>query len=116
MNQQEAFKLLTRASTIDNRNVTQLAASVWAETLPDMPYAEAASLLDEWRRENPGVYFEPGHLRQQRIKRIARDRELNGPHPRPPAGKRWAVDSIENDPQWGHGPNGVQVVSLEPPK
>lgn len=111
MNQQEAFKLLTRASTVDNRNVTQIAATVWADTLPDMPYTEAASLLDEWRRENPGVYFEPGHLRQQKLMRVARGREINGPHPAPPPGTRWAVDVIENDPQYGVGPGGVQVVS-----
>lgn len=109
MDQKEAFKLLIRASTIDNRKVTQLAASVWSETLPGMPYDEAADLLDEFRREQPGTYLEPGHLRQQKIIRNSRAREERGYHPAPPAGQRWAVDAIENDPEYGE-PGGMQVV------
>lgn len=111
MNQQDAFKLLTRASAIDNRKVTDLAAAVWSDTLPDMAYDEAKGLMDEFRRENPDVYLAPGHLVKQKKIRLTREREIRGLHPAPPPGKRWAVDAIEHDPQYGVGPGGVQVVS-----
>jgi|GEM_PF-2679158 len=110
MNQQDAFKLLARASAIDNRKVTDLAAAVWSDTLLDMPYEEASGLMDEFRRENPDTYLAPGHLVKQKRIRIARNRELNGPHPAPPPGKRWAADVIETDPLYGDGPGGVLVV------
>lgn len=115
MNEKEAFKLLARASAVDNRIVTDLAAAVWSETLPGMSYDEAASLMDEFRRENADTYLTPGHLVKQRRIRIARNRELNGLHPAPPPGQRWAADVIENDPQYGSGPGGVGVANLESP-
>ncbi|MEG8035046.1 hypothetical protein QP157_06830 [Sphingomonas sp. LR61] len=75
MDQQEAFRLLGRASAVDNRKVTQLAAIVWSDTLPDMSYDEAADLMNEFRRDNPGVYLEPGHLQRQKRIRLARTRK-----------------------------------------
>jgi len=110
MDQQEAFRLLGRASAVDNRKVTQLAAIVWAETLPNMSYDEAADLMNEFRRDNPGVYLEPGHLQRQKRIRLARTREARGPHPLPPAGQRWAVDAIENDSEYS-APGGVLEAS-----
>lgn len=100
MNQQDAFKLLARASAIDNRIVTDLAAAVWSDTLPNLTYEEASDLMNEFRRDNPDVYLTPGHLVKQKRIRLARVREQRGPHPLPPAGQRWAVDVIENDPQF----------------
>lgn len=113
MNQQDAFKLLARASAIDNRKVTDLGAAVWADTLPDMSYDEAKGLMDEFRRENPDVYLAPGHLVKQKRIRLARIREQRGPHPSPPARLRWAADVIKNDPRYAL-PGGVREVPLEP--
>lgn len=115
MNQQDAFKLLARASAVDNRKVTDLAAAVWADTLPEMDYDEAKGLMDEFRRENPDTYLAPGHLVKQKKIRVAREREIRGPHPAPPPGQRWAVDAIENDPKYGDGPGGVQVIPFGNP-
>lgn len=112
MQQQEAFRLLARASAVDNRKVTQLAAEVWAQTLPNMTYDEASDLMNEFRRENPDVYLTPGHLVKQKRVRLARLREHRGPHPLPPPGKRWAVDIIENDPQFAL-PGGVKEVPID---
>ena len=113
MNAAETERLLRAASAIDNRKVTSTAVEVWQATLADIPYDEAATALIAHRRSRPGVWFEPGHIIEQRKLRIARERELNGPHPAPPAGKRWAVDAIENDPQYAL-PGGVTEVPLEP--
>lgn len=110
MDQQEAFRLLGRASAVDNRKVSQLAAIVWAETLPDMSYDEAAGLMNEFRRDNPGVYLEPGHLQRQKRIRLARTREARGPHPLPPPGQQWAVDAIEQQSDYGLAA-GVRDVS-----
>lgn len=116
MNKSEVSKLLTVASAIDHRSITPEIVNAWHAIVGDVPFDEAQAALIAHRRAKPGVYFEPGHIIEQRKLRIARERELNGPHPAPPPGKRWAVDAIENDPQWGHGSNGVQAVFLEPPK
>lgn len=109
MNKTEVSKLLTIASAIDHRTITPEIVNVWHSIIGDVPFDEAQDALTAHRRTRPGVYFEPGHVVEQRRLRIARDREMNGLHPAPPPGKRWAVDVIENDPQFAL-PGGVRVV------
>lgn len=115
MNKSEVSKLLTVASAIDHRSITTEIVNAWHAIVGDIPFDEAQAALIAHRRSKPGVYFEPGHIIEQRKLRIARERELNGPHPAPPPMQRWAADAIDNDPRWGSGPGGVQVVSHEPP-
>ncbi|MBT2503000.1 hypothetical protein [Curtobacterium sp. ISL-83] len=77
-----------------------------------MSYDEASDLMNEYRRDNPGVYLEPGHLQKQKRIRVARLREQRGPHPLPPSGQRWAVDAIETDAAYA-APGGVKEVPFD---
>lgn len=93
MNLDEAEQLLIRASTIDNRNVTDLMIMAWQQVLSDVAYGDAVVGLTEHRRNRAGVYLEPGHILDQVKLAVAKRRELYGIHPKAPAGQVWAVDA-----------------------
>lgn len=57
----EAEKLLIEMSAIDNRIVSDLAITAWAEVLGDMTYADARAALLEHRRTS-SEYVTPAHL------------------------------------------------------
>lgn len=94
MNHDETEALLIRASVIDSRKITPSMVDVWQEILANVDFTAAKAALVAHRREHPGVYLEPGHIRQQVIVALDRERARRGPHPRPPAGELWAADII----------------------
>lgn len=95
MTPQEMWQLLTLASRVDSRRVTDSMVAAWLEILPGITFKQAHEAIIEHRRRHPGVYLEPGHVWQQVGAAKARHREIYGMHPAPPAGQRWAVDAIE---------------------
>ena len=98
MDKRETEQLLIQASAIDSRRVVEPAVIAWQAILSDITYADAQRALVQHRRDQPGVYLEPGHIVQQvRIAR-QRHREVHGIHPPPPPGQRWAVQAIEGMP------------------
>jgi hypothetical protein len=96
MDSRETEMLLVRASAIDHRAVNDMIVVAWQEVLADVSYQDGVLALVEHRRSQPGVYLEPGHLVQALRVARQRHRELNGIHPPPPPGKRWAVQVIED--------------------
>jgi hypothetical protein len=57
----EAEKLLIEMSAIDNRIVSDLSITAWAEVLGGMTYADARAALLEHRRTS-SEYVTPAHL------------------------------------------------------
>ncbi|GAA0960279.1 hypothetical protein [Frigoribacterium faeni] len=98
MNHMETEALLIQVAAIDSRTVSDLTVAAWQAVLADMSYADAEQAHIAHRRNNPGIYLEPGHLIQQKCIARQRHQEIHGVHPAPPAGKRWAVDVIESVP------------------
>lgn len=69
MNRAEAAAIYAKASLIDHRRADdpQAAAAAvlaWHEILADLTFEDANRALIQFRREQPGVYLEPGHLVQ----------------------------------------------------
>ena len=97
MNPSEAAQLLGLAAAIDNRKASEIAAIEWANELPDLSLTECIAALRKFRRTRPGVWLEPGHIRE--LVKIARDdarlqlaatRGIERTAP-PPAGRAKAV-------------------------
>jgi hypothetical protein len=97
VNKQEVGKLLTVVALVDNREINLAVVDVWHDLLSDLAVDEANEALRKFRRENPGVYLEPGHIYQIAQKARAAAASSDGGILRPPApfGKRYAVDAIE---------------------
>lgn len=73
MNRAEAARLLVRVSAVDRREVTDLMVVAWEEVLAEVPYEAAVDALVAHRREEPGVWVEPGHLAQRAGAALSRD-------------------------------------------
>jgi hypothetical protein len=59
----QAAMLLAKVAAVDNRIQSIAAVMVWAEALQDLTIDECIDAVDEHRRNSPGVYLEPGHVR-----------------------------------------------------
>ncbi|WP_290809189.1 hypothetical protein [Herbiconiux sp.] len=100
MNEKETRALLTQLSAIDNRVVTDLAVAVWNRVLARFDWdTEVLPALDG-AIESARFDIRPADIVDQIKIGRARRRELHGLHPTPPPGRRWAVDAIENDPEY----------------
>lgn len=71
MNHREVGAVLAKAAAIDNRDVGQAAVMAWHEIIGDLDLAECLEAVARHRRDAPGVYLEPGHVR--RIAKVIRD-------------------------------------------
>jgi len=96
MDKREAEKLMILASAIDSRKITDAAVTVWQMVLADVNYSDAEVAYINHRRNEPGVYLEPGHILQQIKMAHEKRRELYGIHPKAPEGKQWAVDVMDS--------------------
>ena len=94
MNKTDVAKLLTIASAVDNRRITEAAVNVWHDLIGHLDAEVAFEALRSFRRTQPGVYLEPGHILAEIRK--AKDAQGVSYHPAPPPGKRYAVD-VMND-------------------
>lgn len=54
--------LLAKVQLGDNRDVDEIVIAYWHELIGELDLADAMAALKRFRREQPGVYLEPGHL------------------------------------------------------
>ena len=82
MNIEETGKLLARVAAVDNRRDDDAATLGWYEILSDISLDDAMAGLKSHRMNFPGVWVEPGHVREQvKLIRQARLRTIgNGYH------------------------------------
>ena len=71
MNVTQTSALLAEVQVIDNRRVDEATLRYWHGLIGDLGYAEASEAVLMHRRERPGVYLEPGHVRAN-VDRIRR--------------------------------------------
>lgn len=71
MNIEQVSHVLAKAAAVDNRDVGRAAVLAWNEVIGDLDFEDALAAVTRHRRESPGVYLEPGHIR--RIARIIRE-------------------------------------------
>lgn len=90
MNAREVHQLLIEASAIDNRTVTQITVTAWLPILARFDYRDAVEAMRRHFATSTD-YLMPAHIAIG-CRRIIAERG-----PRPPEGKRWAVDVIEGD-------------------
>lgn len=64
MNLSETAKFLATVSVIDNRRTDDAAVKVWNSIIGDIPAPVAMEALRRFRRDQPGVYLEPGYIVQ----------------------------------------------------
>lgn len=76
MNLAETLKFLGVVSAVDNRRADRNVAIVWQEILKDIPLRFALEAHTQFRREEPSVYLEPGHI-YQRGKRMRESNRLS---------------------------------------
>lgn len=76
MNIQQTATVLAKAAAVDNRDVGQAAVMAWHEIIGDLELAECLEAVARHRRDQPGVYLEPGHVR--RIAKVIRDERRKG--------------------------------------
>lgn len=96
VNLREAKLLLTEASAIDNRVVSDIAVKAWAAALDGITYEEASAALNEHRKAST-EYVQPAHIvKLVKADRRARTWDAANSRPFPPPGKRYAVDVIES--------------------
>lgn len=76
MNVQQTAAVLAKAAAVDNRDVGQAAVMAWHEIIGDLDLAECLEAVARHRRDSPGVYLEPGHVR--RIAKVIRDENRKG--------------------------------------
>lgn len=73
MRASDAAVLLGAAAAIDNRVVSDTTAKEWGRALAGLGPDECLAALRTFRRTRPGVYLEPGHIRE--LVRIVRDEQ-----------------------------------------
>lgn len=56
--------MLAKIQLVDNREVTELVVIDWMDYIGDLHFADAIAAVVRFRREQPGVYLEPGHIVQ----------------------------------------------------
>ena len=75
MREADVARLLTIAAAVDNRNLVgaqgRAAVAAWGMVIGDLSYEECVWAIAEHRREAPGVYLEPGHVRELVLARRA---------------------------------------------
>lgn len=71
MNIEQTGTVLAEVQLIDNRRVDETTLLYWHGLIGDLGYAEASEAVVMHRRERPGVYLEPGHVRAN-VDRIRR--------------------------------------------
>jgi len=76
MNVRETARVLAKAAAVDNRDVSEVNVMAWHEIIGDLDLAECLEAVARHRRDSPGVYLEPGHVR--RIAKVIRDENRKG--------------------------------------
>ena len=84
MNKTEVAKLLTRASAVDNRIVTEETVEAWYEILGDVYYPAAVDAVNEHFKTST-EYLLPGHIvagarrSQERLEREKKRQDILNP-------------------------------------
>ena len=91
----EVAKLLTTAGLIDGRTLTEAEVNLWHRLIGHLDAGQAMDALLEHLQES-SYPVKPADIIQRARQARARRQEREGIHPRPPAGRRWAVDVIES--------------------
>lgn len=78
MNRNDVIDVLTAVAASDNRTVGDTDVDVWQAIIGDLPRDPAIQAVLDHRREQPGIWIEPGHV-YQRVK-TARREELEREH------------------------------------
>jgi hypothetical protein len=73
MDRDDVLDLLAIIASTDRRTVGEGELVTWTELIGDLPKDDCLASIMAHRREQPGVWLEPGHI-VQRVKAIARDR------------------------------------------
>ncbi len=72
MNRNEIIDILTAVQIGDHRTIGQGDIDFWAAIIGEVPKDDAMKAVIDHRREQPGVWLEPGHI-YQRVRAIRRD-------------------------------------------
>jgi len=62
LNEAQTTQLLSLISVIDGRHIDLIVVRAWMDVLGDLPQWAVADALTKFRRDQPGVWLEPGHL------------------------------------------------------
>jgi hypothetical protein len=73
MNRAELIDILNAVQVGDHRSIGQVDVDFWAAVIGDLPKDDALRAVIDHRREEPGVWLEPGHI-YQRVRAIRQDR------------------------------------------
>ena len=95
MNKAEIAQLLTIAAAIDPIALTEITVEAWHDAMGHLDVDDALMGL-RLHRQSSAESVKPAHILGELRKARARHREIYGIHPEPPAGKRWAVDAIDD--------------------
>jgi hypothetical protein len=83
MTPEDVIDLLTAVAVVDRRTVGESDIHLWHEILGDIPKDLALQAVIDHRREQPGVWLEPGHI-VAGVRAIRRDRAMRQPLELPP--------------------------------
>lgn len=75
MNHDELVDLLTAVAVYDRRQVGRADITAWTPVVGDLDLEDCLTAVVAFRRDQPGVWLEPGHIRQL-VKAAHRDRAL----------------------------------------
>lgn len=116
MNKVEVAKLLTRASAIDNRIVTEEKVEAWFEVLARVPYEYAVAAVNDHFKEST-EYLLPAHIvagaRRAQDRKQREDRIKQITDPSSERNKMLAIAASErksNIPQCEHGISLVRCM------
>jgi hypothetical protein len=78
MNRDEIIDILTAVQVVDHRTVGEGDITMWGAILSDLPKDLALQAIIDHRREQPGVWLEPGHI-VAGVKAIRQDQAMRQP-------------------------------------
>lgn len=116
MNKVEVAKLLTRASAVDNRIVTEEGVTAWLELLGNVPYEFAVAAVNEHFKMST-EYLMPAHIitgarrARDRAERDERVRQITDPNSERNRALMAAEADRINIPECEHG---ISLVKCRP--
>ncbi|RFA14577.1 hypothetical protein B7R22_05430 [Subtercola boreus] len=98
MNAGDVMELLTVAAIVNDREVPDALVQAWLPIVGKYTRQQGLDALRSHMTESP-FFPKPSDIVHQVRVAVQHRREVEGLHPAPPAGTRWAADVIENDPR-----------------
>jgi hypothetical protein len=95
MRKSEVAALLAIAAGVDNREPSRAATEAWLMVLELYDFENCRAAVAQFRREQPGVWLEPGHLCQI-IDQWEREWSGQGPMP---VGGQYRADQLAPTPE-----------------